>query len=257
MKHNYEERRQNRIDYAKQQAEKNKQEAKNLSNQADKMASYIPPGQPILVGHHSEKRHRRELNRIHNAMAKSIDSDKKAVYYEDRVKAMEENATISSDDPMAIEKLETKVKKLCEIQEFMKCANKYIKKQDKEGFLILEFGTEKLWEQLNTPDFVGRTGFADYKLKNNYANIRRIKERIQSLKSSAVKTTTETIIKGVKLIENAEANRVQLFFPSKPEESIREKLRRSGFHWCKSEGAWQRLLNHNGIYAAKEFLNQL
>ncbi|MCH5684264.1 DUF3560 domain-containing protein [Niabella sp. W65] len=56
MKHNFEERRQKRIDYAKKQAAKNEQLSDELYNQASKMSSAIPFGQPILVGHHSEKK---------------------------------------------------------------------------------------------------------------------------------------------------------------------------------------------------------
>lgn len=257
MKHNYEERRQHRIAYAKQKAIKKEKEAETYNQQADRVASFIPPGQPILIGHHSEKRHRRDLDRIHNSMKKAIDANEKAAYYEDRVKAMEGNTAISSDNPQAIEKLQAKVEKLSQLQEFMKAANKCIRKKDKDGFLKLAFGTEQLWEQLNKPDFAGRIGFADYKLKNNNANIRRIKERVESLKGVAGRTTKETVIKGIRVVENTEANRVQLIFPGKPEKEIRQKLKQAGFHWCQSEGAWQRFLNNSGIYAAKNFLENL
>lgn len=55
MKHNYEERRQKRIDNAKRLAEKNKQKSDALREAGNKMANAIPFGQPILIGHHSEK----------------------------------------------------------------------------------------------------------------------------------------------------------------------------------------------------------
>lgn len=42
------------------------------------MVSAIPMGQPILVGHHSERRHRNDLERSDNAMRKSLEEDKKA-----------------------------------------------------------------------------------------------------------------------------------------------------------------------------------
>ncbi len=34
----------------------------------------IPPGQPILVGHHSERRTRRDAQRIENGMKTSSDA---------------------------------------------------------------------------------------------------------------------------------------------------------------------------------------
>jgi hypothetical protein len=40
---------------------------------ADRIADIIPFGQPILVGHHSERRHRKDLDKIHNSMGKYIE----------------------------------------------------------------------------------------------------------------------------------------------------------------------------------------
>ncbi|MGE3611012.1 MAG: DUF3560 domain-containing protein [Bacteriovoracaceae bacterium] len=42
-------------------------------------------GTPILVGHHSEKRHRRELEKIDNRMRRSIQEDEKAKHYQSRI----------------------------------------------------------------------------------------------------------------------------------------------------------------------------
>ena len=44
----------------------------------------IPFGQPILVGHHSEKRHRRDIEKIHNNMDKSVNALKEAENAESR-----------------------------------------------------------------------------------------------------------------------------------------------------------------------------
>ena len=48
------------------------------------MASAIPFGQPILVGHHSEGRDRRYRDRIHNTFGKAFATMDKADYYEER-----------------------------------------------------------------------------------------------------------------------------------------------------------------------------
>lgn len=257
MKHNFEERRQNRIDHARQQAEKNKRESAAQWKSADDIAKYIPPGQPILVGHHSEKRHRKDLGKIDNAMRGSIDADQKAEHYADKAKSIENNRAIFSDDPDAVEKLEKKIQKLQAFQEFMKAANKCIKKKDKEAFLQLEYSTEKLWNQLNEPDFCRRTGFPSYKLTNNNQNISRLKKRLAEQQLSDARETTEMEVRGVRYVENAEANRVQLVFQHVPEKEVRERLKSEGFRWCRSEGAWQRHLNNAGIWAAKKFLENL
>ena len=50
---------------------------------------------------------------------------------------------------------------------------------------------------------------------------------------------------------NQEENRVQILFDGKPDAVIRSELKHAGFRWAPSQGAWQRMLNHDGIYAAK------
>jgi hypothetical protein len=50
----------------------------------------IEPGQPILVGHHSERRHRRAIDRSDNHMRKSIEEHGKATHYSHRAEAAEQ-----------------------------------------------------------------------------------------------------------------------------------------------------------------------
>lgn len=53
----------------------------------------IPFGQPILVGHHSEARARRDANKIHTKMNEVVSEQKKAEYHEQRAQAAEKNAS--------------------------------------------------------------------------------------------------------------------------------------------------------------------
>jgi len=55
-------------------------------------ATGIPFGQPILVGHHSEGRHRRTIERADNAMRKACEESDKAKSYESRVAYWESKA---------------------------------------------------------------------------------------------------------------------------------------------------------------------
>ena len=123
-------------------------------------------------------------------------------------------------------------------------------------------GGEKISNQhaadLLKPDFAGRQGFADFQLTNNSANIRRIEKRVAILEANAQRETKEVEFQGVcKLVENAEANRIQLIFAGKPEEAVRKTLKANGFRWAPSEGAWQRHLNNAGRWAAKQVLASL
>lgn len=52
------------------------------------ISSIIPPGQPILVGHHSERRHRRDLDRMDSGMRKGVEESKKSDYYADRARSI-------------------------------------------------------------------------------------------------------------------------------------------------------------------------
>lgn len=61
----------------------------------------------------------------------------------------------------------------------------------------------------------------------------------------------------VELIKNFAIERVQIVFPGKPSEEIREQLKDRAFRWAPSEGAWQRQLTGNGLYAAEQVIKYL
>lgn len=254
MKNNFEQRKNQRIEHARNQAAKNEKLSENLAKKSHDMASVIPMGQPILVGHYSEKRDRNFRKKIQDTFGKSIEADNKAQYYKEKAEAIENNTAIFSDDPQAIEKLKAQLEHLQKLQAFMKAANKCIRKKDKTAFLKMEWATEKLWQEVNTPDCFKGIGYPSYKLTNNNASIARIKQRITQLENVAKRTTKESIVAGLRIVENTEAGRVQLIFEEKPNEETRKLLKREGFRWSPTEGAWQRHLNGNGLFAAKSFL---
>lgn len=255
MKKDFHERKQHRIDRANELSRKNAEASERAYQQVQAIAQYIPSGQPVLVGHHSEARHRRDLEKMDNGMRRSVEAGEKAGYYADKAKSIEDSNAIFSDDPDAVTKLEEKIRQHKELQDFMKAANRCIRKQDKAAFLQLPHASEQIWEKLNTKDCFGGLGFAHYQLTNNNANIRRMEQRLQALKKNVALPYSKTTVKGVDRIIDPEANRVQLVFPSKPSEETRSKLKQQhGFRWCGAEGAWQRHLNNAGIYEADTFL---
>lgn len=81
-----------RAERAEIRAQKAKKRSDSLYNTASDMASVIPMGQPILIGHHSEKRDRNYRERIHNTMGKSIREQQKADYYKEKVEIAERTA---------------------------------------------------------------------------------------------------------------------------------------------------------------------
>lgn len=72
-------------------AEKRSGQAYKRADMSER-ATGIPLGQPILVGHHSEKRHRRAIEKADNAMRKSVEETEKAEAYNRRAEYWEKMA---------------------------------------------------------------------------------------------------------------------------------------------------------------------
>ena len=251
----YQAKKQARIDRLRKAADKAEQESQTRFDTADKMASAIPFGQPILVGHHSEAKDRRYRDRIHTNMRKGIDAKDKAADLRSRADAAESNRAIFSDDPDASEKLEAKLARLEKRQEIMKAANRLVRKSDKDGLSEMGFSDARI-DQLLTPDFAGRIGFPSYLLKNNNANIRRIKKRVAHIAAHADDQTSEVQIGPVRIVDNVNNNRLQIFFPGKPSTEVRTSLKQSGFRWTPSIGAWQRHRSNQASYKARCIVEQ-
>jgi len=213
-------------------AEKQAAIAHQAHKAADYISSHIPFGQPILVGHHSERRHRRDLERIHNNTNKAF----AAADYANALKARAANVGqngISSDDPEALCKLKEKLADMEARREAMKAKNKEAAKAK----------TEKPYET--------------WQLSNLGANIRRVKGRIEELEKSVATPEAEPVeAEGYRMEEDADDNRLRLFFDAKPCEEYRRILKSWGFRWAPSVGAWQRQLNNRSRSAAQVVLEE-
>jgi hypothetical protein len=226
-------------------------EARSLYNQARSMADVIPFGQPILVGHHSERRDRNYRERIHNKFGKAFAIQKAAD--EAAARAATTSNAISSDDPDAPDKLRERIAKLEADQAKMIAANKLVRKKDRAG-LVAMF-SEKIADELLQPDFAGRLGFAGYMLTNNSANIRRLKDRLAALERQAMAEPKPDIEgDGWRITEDREDNRLLVIFDAIPPREVRERLKSFGFKWSPSRSAWVRMLNDRARWLAEECL---
>ena len=242
----YEQRKQDRIDRLRERADKARAQSDALWKESGVMASAIPAGQPIHGS--TDQRYR---DRMMGKMEKSFASMDKADYYERRAQAAENNTAISSDDPEAIAKLTEKLEGLKQTQEFMKAVNAYYKKNGTcQGFpglsdeeaAKLESGMEyHPWD---------KKPFASCTLSNNNRNIRTTEKRIQKLSQAKELGYTGWAFEGGRVEANGDKNRLQIFFDEIPSEEVRTELKGWGFKWARSEGAWQRQLTDNAIYAA-------
>ncbi len=217
----------------------------------------IPFGQPILIGHHSEKGDRSYRRKACSAIEKGYDMIKAAGEAEARAAAIGTGG-VSSDDPDGIEKLTEQLNERKAKQEKMASANKLVRKKDREGLAAMGYPASLVEKWITVPIWGTKfCGYDTYELSNNSANIRRIEDRIKTLAANASRETKVEEFGEIKLIENAEANRVQLIFPGKPSLEVRTKLKKSGFRWSPSEGAWQRQLNNSAVYWAKELVKEI
>lgn len=262
MTNTYQEKKQAKIERYRELAEKARQESDISYSSASKIGSMIPFGQPILIGHHSEKRHRRDIARIDNKMQASINLSKKAEYYEDKASAAENNNAISSDDPEAITLLKEKVEKLEKQREEMKLLNrtwkKFEKTEDREPLYKLGYTDSLIERQITSiSKHWEKKLVKTYELTNLGANIKRLKSRIIELERKSKMETKEIIINGITLVTNIEHNRIQIFFDGKPEQETRTDLKRNGFRWSPLNGCWQAYIKQWNYNEAVRILESL
>lgn len=248
----YEDKKQARIDYYREKADKARQESESQYKKSHDMLGVIPLGQPMMPDHYSYKADKSYRNRAAKAMDNSIEAQKKAEYYEDKAKAAENNNAISSDDPEAVTKLKDKLDKLQNYQNRMKTVNAYYRKNGTmKGFegisdekaSEIDEGVKNSYSWITAP-------YAPYQLSNNNAEINRLKKRIAALERRKEVGFAGWEFEGGKAVPNTDENRLQLFFDEIPSEEQRGVLKSNGFRWSRYNKAWQRQLNANAIYAA-------
>ena len=246
----YETKKAGRLDRMRDRAARLRSEAGARETSARELASHIPFGQPILVGHHSEKRHRRDLERIHQGFGKAHELAKEADALEQRADRSERVGAISSDDPEAVDKLRDKLAGIERDRARMVQANRAVRSQSpREALAALGF-SESLIEKALTPDPMGHVGFPPYALQNAGAEAARLRTRIRTLEERAKKPVPDPVVGDGVRIEEAD-NRVRVIFNAKPDEATRSELKRAGFRWSPTVGAWQRHASSAAWYEAK------
>jgi hypothetical protein len=143
---------------------------------------------------------------------------------------------IKSNDPNALEKLRDKLQKAQEEHQGYKNFNKQARKEGKEPL-------------------------SAYVLANSNSRIKVIKDRISKLEkleeAKKIEPKKEIEIDGIKIIDNLEADRLQIVFSYKPDADVRTILKKNGFRWSPTNGAWQRYRGENSLRIAKEIVNNL
>jgi len=216
------ERLENKIAKREEWAEKARKRGEALQNSRDPLAG-IPFGQPILVGHHSEARHRRDIEKSWNRLGKIVGEERKADYHEEKAAGIESmlKKTIFSDDENAIEALEAKIANLEGNREAMKKANaarrKHITARKKDPTL---------------PEYSGAY-YQSWELSNLGATIRNAQKRIRVIQATAKKMEAVADCEDGFLLEKTTGGWAVLTFPEFPGREAIKELKDAGFYWSR------------------------
>lgn len=162
------------------------------------------------------------------------------------------NKAISSSDPNALEKLSAKLEACEKRQAHMKEVNAYYRKYGtcKGAPNMYDTLAETIDRRITTTTRPWETvPFTSYDLSNNNAEIKRLQKRIAEITRNREVGFVGWKFEGGEAVINNDLNRLQLFFDERPDKERCSVLKRKGFHWSPREGAWQRQLNDNAIYA--------
>lgn len=154
-------------------------------------------------------------------------------------------APIYSGDANALERLQMDITKAETVQARMKVANALIRKHWKAGkqtviaHLMLAGFDQTTAGDLVTPDCFGGYGFPSFRMTNNGANIRRMKQRFAQITKLRQTPASEAVGSNARFEDCPSENRVRLWFDGKPAEAVRNDLKAHGFRWTPSLGCWQ------------------
>jgi len=205
----------------------------------------IPMGQPILMGHHSARRHRNVIKRADAAMRRGAEHNEMSKHHASKAAGLNSilDRSIFSDDEDAADQLEMRIAKHEADRKQNNAINKIIRRKPKgektqekvadlEAMGLREHTIDKLFE----PDFMGRVGIPAYVNQNLGGRIRADRDRLKIVKAQAAnRAAAAQSENGVVVITNANGDAV-VTFSEKPEREILTALKSAGFRWFK--GSW-------------------
>lgn len=181
--------------------------------------SGIPMGQPILVGHHSEKRHRKHLERIERLVRAGYDASAKADRLRERL--ANEYTGIQVDNPDAKQLILDKIKGLEDLIKSTKDSGNY----------------------------------SSWQITNRQAEIRRLKKRLIEL-DRIEESRFEPFYVGLILVELKDGQ-IQVEFQGRPSDEMISKLKSSplALKWSRYSKRWVR--KHTGTTASYGWIDKL
>ena len=168
----------------------------------------IPFGQPILVGHHSERRHRKALERQERKGFESVEHSRMGEHHRTRAANIERQLSTSvfSDDHDAIERLEERIAEREAERDVIKAMNatlrrwrrgkpkdampsvEEIKALEIDGPAYLKYVARA---QQHLPAHLWEARVPSYALSNLSSNIRRDQQRLDQLRAAREKASAQ------------------------------------------------------------------
>lgn len=179
----YEQRRADKAERLRGYADSAAKRAEAASKSAHAIMDMIPLGQPILVGHHSERHARRDIAKIDAGFERAAEERERAERNNRRAATIESGIAISSWDPEAAGKIQERIAELEAERARIKAVNIAVRKVGLAAADIPDADKRELvnlmricpWEKVET------RGYPAYKLTNMGGNIRRLQERQKTL----------------------------------------------------------------------------
>jgi len=200
----------------------------------------IPMGQPILVGHHSERHARRDIARIDANMSKGVEEYKLAEHHASKARglAVQLERTIFDDDPDAIERLEARI---AAREANAKQANEINKAWRKGGIeAVRAVAGDKVAEVCAQTMKTAPWLKSPLSATGARAAIRADRERIEAIKVKQARAEKAEAAPAGVLVESlgssADDEYVRVTFPDKPARDVLAALRAAGFRW--GGGSW-------------------
>lgn len=231
----YRERRERRADRLREWATKREVKAAGASKAAHAICDNIPLGQPILVGHHSQKRAMRDQDRIHGYFRKSFESAALAKSMASRAAEIDRQAecSIYSDDDDALENMKARIVELEAERDRMKFINAeirkgkgYIERIAATGAPITDRETKSLMDVAKYQPYYCKDGapcFPPYALSNITGNIARNKKRLPELEARAAQRERVNEALAEDRAEEAEERKASDYYGSSTPYTIQEQ----------------------------------
>lgn len=239
------ERLERKAERRREWADKAQARSQAAFGSAGKLADQIPMGQPILVGHHSERHARRDAERIRAGMDRGCEEASKAQHHEQAAAGLEAQleGSIYSDDVDAVAALEARAAvRLAEVER-CKAVNKAWRKckgthAERLAQLVVQ-GVLPEEEARAVAGHMARCSWIDqpyptYHVSNLRARVRADRERIATVRAQANRAAQAEAAGGV--VMHLAGEWCSVTFAERPEREVLDALKAAGFRW--GGGSW-------------------